>query len=139
MRLVHCSMLLTITLWAGSAHAADAPTPPMEQARFEALAKRQTTAGVAELAGGGLAIGAGFALMTAGRRPGQISTEAQGASDLRTMSGIGLLLAGATTMIMGGNMLTKAAVSRDRAEKLAVGVRMDPVNEGLSLHFGATF
>lgn len=101
-----------------------------------AAAQRHKTTGVVELSAGAAAIGGGLTLMIAGRPGGELSDEPQGLHDLRTMGGIGLVLAGITSMMAGGQALERATLAREQA---MLSVTPEPVAQGAGLRLHARF
>lgn len=103
--------------WAADP-AVDADTRARQLNRTGAI---EVTAGVAALA-------SGVTVMLVGRGvPGEISTESQRTSDLKSVGGAVLLIGGFTTTLVGGNTLGKAHALR---EQVAVGAIIDPHGGG---------
>ncbi len=105
-------------------------------AELLARAQQLKSLGVAEIGlGAGLA-GGGLALMIVGREGGQLSGEAPAVHELRTMGGIGLLLAGITSAMAGGNALERAAAAREEA---TLSILPEPVAQGAGIRLQARF
>lgn len=110
-------------LWCAT-WAAAAPPPPVidpevERQRYQRRGAVLTTIGAVSVAGG-------FSIMTIGRgRPGEISTETQLVSDLRSGGGAALLLGGATALILGVRDLNEAHAIRREQKALTLTVGPD--------------
>src|SRR5262245_19987252 len=80
-------------------------------------ADRAATAGTIEVAAGSAAIVGGVALLFVGRgNAGEISTESNGWHDARTIGGSVLILAGATTLAIGVDSLSRAGRLREQEQ-----------------------
>ena len=113
-----------------------APSAVEPDADLMALAKRQRTTGWIEIGAGAGAIGGGLTLMIAGRPSGALSDETNTVHELRTMGGIGVVLVGITTMLIGGNTLSVAAATRDEA---MITLTPEPVAQGAGFRLNARF
>ncbi len=122
-------ILTAVALLASTGFAAE-PDPELLQ-----QSKRQRRAGWLEIGGGATLVSGGLALMIAGRPSGELSTEDPTVHELRTMSGIGLLLGGVTTMIVGTDSLRQAASSREAA----LSVTPEPVAQGAGVRLSGRF
>jgi len=90
-------------------------------------AKRATTAGTIEVAAGSAAVVGGVALLFVGRgNAGEISEESNAWHDARTVGGSVLILAGATTIAIGIDSLSRGARLREQ-ETSKPQVRVSPL------------
>src|SRR5262245_10745651 len=79
------------------------------------LAQRVTTAGTIEVSPGSAAVVGGVAVLFGGRGcAGEISEESNGWHDARTVGGSVLILAGATTIAIGVDSLSRGARLREQ-------------------------
>jgi hypothetical protein len=110
-------------LWCAT-WAAAAPPPPVidlevERHRYQTRGAVLTTLGAVSAAGG-------FSLMSIGRgRSGEISTETQLESDLRSGGGAALLIGGAAGLILGVRDLNEAHAIRREQKALTLTVGPD--------------
>jgi len=101
-------------------------------------AKRATTAGTIEVAVGSAAVVGGVALLMVGRGDaGAISEESNAWHDTRTIGGSVLILAGATTIAIGIDSLSRGARLRENQTSQA-RARLSPLlvprGAGVALH-----
>jgi len=106
---------------------------------YEARADRALTAGWLEVGLGTAAVVGGLSVMLLGRgEPGAISDEEPLEHEVRTLSGGVLVVAGLTSVLVGGNQLGKAKSLREKASVTAVVVPF-PVRRGAGVAIDARF
>ena len=104
----------------------------------QARARALTRAGLIEVGAGLGAMTGGLVVMLVGRgEPGEISTETQFVSDVRSAGGAVLTIGGFTTTLVGGNNLARARGYRELADKVTVGATVD--RRGATLRIAGTF
>jgi hypothetical protein len=105
--------------WAAAAPPPVVPDPEAELHRYRSRGAVLTTIGA-------VSVGGGFALMSVGRgRSGEISSETQLESDLRSAGGGFLMIGGAAGLILGIRDLNEAHAIRREQKALTLTVGPD--------------
>lgn len=124
-------------MWLFLATLAQASPPDPEALTPEAAlarARNLQRAGLLEITAGTAATAGGLVVMLVGRGPpGEISTETQAVSDLRSIGGSSLLLGGLLTTLVGGDTLGRAKTARETARALSVSAILPTGEPGVVL------
>ena len=119
--------------------AADEDGTNVKDVSYEAQADRALTAGWLGVGLGTAAIVGGMSVMLLGRgEPGAISDEEPVEHEVRTLSGGVLVVAGITSVLVGGNQLGRAKSLREKAALSAVVVPF-PLRRGAGVAIDARF